>query len=357
MAHGDAADPDMARMRLRTLDGVRGLAACVVAFGFHAQYMFHAGAFAPGWGGPVVAWVHERGWTAVDLFFVLSGFIFAHVYLAGRGLTAAAGQADFAVARFARLYPLHLLTLFAAAWLFSRLPDNDPAAFAAHLTMTQALFSPVGHSFNGPSWSISVEMVCYLLFAAGAFWRPRAMPAIAAGAVAVGVAILLADPAEASPTVANALARGLVGFFVGQLLWHMRGVWPRVGTAWLVAAAIAGFLIDPGDLGPVPGLALLSWPALVLIALRTPALGAGWLQWLGDRSYAIYLSHMLFVDFVYHDLGGLDLTAANLVAGHALLILVALAVSDVLYRRFELPMRQAVRSRWSARRAALAGTR
>ncbi|MBU2270678.1 MAG: acyltransferase family protein, partial [Alphaproteobacteria bacterium] len=52
----------------------------------------------------------ERSRLAVDAFFMLSGFILAHVY----GPAFAAGAFNyrrFLVARLARLYPLHLAIL------------------------------------------------------------------------------------------------------------------------------------------------------------------------------------------------------------------------------------------------------
>lgn len=78
----------------RSLDGLRGIAALLVAFYhwnvFHWMFSFY-------------------GYMAVDLFFVLSGFILAHRYLYACSI---AKESDFLVARFARLYPMHLFALF-----------------------------------------------------------------------------------------------------------------------------------------------------------------------------------------------------------------------------------------------------
>lgn len=50
------------------------------------------------------------GYLAVDLFFCLSGFIFAHLY--GAAIETGRVRArEFAVLRFSRLYPLHFVTL------------------------------------------------------------------------------------------------------------------------------------------------------------------------------------------------------------------------------------------------------
>ncbi|HRE35527.1 MAG TPA: acyltransferase family protein, partial [Sphingopyxis terrae] len=104
--------------RLKQLDGVRGLAACAVAFGYHSKILFERAVFEDGWGGPVAAWLRDNGWTAVDLFFLLSGFVFAHVYRFGESLQSTRALADFTVARIARLYPLHLFMLVCCAATF-----------------------------------------------------------------------------------------------------------------------------------------------------------------------------------------------------------------------------------------------
>jgi peptidoglycan/LPS O-acetylase OafA/YrhL len=111
--------------------------------------------------------MHQWGWALVDLFFVLSGFVFAQAYLARGGLAGGRGWSAFWVARVARLWPLHLLMLGATALLLPR-PENTAAAFAAHLVMAQAFVGPVAASFDGPSWSLSVEAVCYLAFSLAA---------------------------------------------------------------------------------------------------------------------------------------------------------------------------------------------
>ncbi len=168
--------------RLARLDGLRGIAACGVAFTYHAWALIGddaVGTYA-GPGSMLLDWLHRSGWLFVDMFFLLSGFIFAHVYL-GRGLLSSPRElADFAVARFARLYPLHLVMLLVTALLFWGKADNTPLAFLAHLTMLQALVQPVAQTFDGPTWSLSVEAACYLLFAV-CCWQCRRAASLAPG--------------------------------------------------------------------------------------------------------------------------------------------------------------------------------
>jgi peptidoglycan/LPS O-acetylase OafA/YrhL len=108
-------------------------------------------------------------------------------------------------------------------------------------------------------------------------------------------------------------------------------------------------------LGPVVPLTLLAWPCLLLLALRLPIFASRPAMWLGDRSYAIYLLHIIFVDLVYHgNNGGLAPTVANVIVAHVGLVVVTLIVADIAYRRLEKPSRDALRRWWGRRSMRLA---
>lgn len=343
--------------RLAGLDALRGLAACVVAFGYHVKLFFAPGVFVPQWGGPLGVWMHQFGWTAVDLFFVLSGFVFAHVYLRGENrLRSGGGQAAFWVARLARLYPLHLAMLLVTAWLFRAEPANTAPAFAAHAAMLQALYEPVSRTFVGPSWSLSVEVLCYAVFAAAAWGGTRIGTLTTWAALITGIGGILAVGDVYQPSVAGYVARGLAGFFAGQLLWRYRSALQAMSAPLLIAAVGAGIAVShaagPRGAGAVLGLSLLAWPALILLTLRWRFMTAKPLVWLGDRSYAIYLLHMPMIDIVAFGAGGLSGDPATMLAAQFGLIAVTLGAADLVYRRFELPARRAIRGAWLRRSAA-----
>ncbi|MBS0476472.1 MAG: acyltransferase [Proteobacteria bacterium] len=341
--------------RLAGLDALRGIAACVVAFGYHAQYLFAPETFAPGWGGAIGAWLRTLGWTAVDLFFVLSGYVFAHVYLRGTDLETTRGQGAFWIARIARLYPLHLIMLLACAGLFRADSANSSFAFAAHLLMAQALVAPVGHTFDGPTWSLSVEMLCYTVFAFAAAGGWRVLRGVTLAAIGLGFAGILTFGASPQLATASVIARGLFGFFIGQLLWRGRAHHARAPTLALAAALAAGlWLSTAARAGPVLPLTLLAWPALLLLGLRLPLLSAKPLTWLGDRSYAIYLLHIPMIDFVAFSTGGVRGGDMAIVAAHIGFAACTLAAADLTYRRFELPARKWVRDIWRPRTAPAA---
>lgn len=105
----------------------------------------------------------------VSFFFVLSGFILSLVY--GKALSQAptwSARLRFIVARFARIWPLHVCTLVIMAFL---LPDKWLASFSpAHLFCSLTLIQSwipefaTSFAFNGVSWSLSAELFFYLMF-------------------------------------------------------------------------------------------------------------------------------------------------------------------------------------------------
>lgn len=344
--------PDREPGRLARLDGLRGLAAVGIAFGFHAKSLYAAGALDTRFA--VLDWIQVYGWLFVDLFFLLSGYIFAHAYIGRSTLTRPGGLADFAVARIARLYPLHLAMLVIVAALVTSNPANTPFAFVAHLFMAQALAPPLGNTFVGASWSLSVEAGCYVLFALAAASGPRILRLVTGGALAVAVLSLALHAAPDGPYGRDVIGRGLLGFFLGQVLWHGRTQFGRVPTALLLGLAAVGLAIPPATIGAILPVAVLTFPAVLLVALRTPWMEATPFTWLGDRSYAIYLIHAPLLDLYVHLFGKLGGSPAEVALGHGLAACVILGVSDLVYRHFELPARRAIRAAWQQRQRRLA---
>lgn len=334
--------------RLARLDGLRGIAACTVAV-YHVQILYPGG-LGDFYGG-IVGWIFQWGWTFVDLFFVISGYIFAHVYL-GRGALQSGRQVgDFAVARIARLYPLHLAMLLIVLVLDWGKPANSVQNFLAHLFMLQGLIPGASDGFVGPSWSISVEMVCYALFAFAACAGERTLTRVSVAIVALATVKLAATGLPGGPWSSDELLRGVFGFFTGQLLWRYRDALCRVPTAVLVAAFAVGVVAVFGSFSPLLPFGLLAWPAALLLAMRIRWFESAPLVWVGDRSYAIYLVHYPVLNFFIAGLSPLRHDTVQIIALYAVYGAVVFAVSDLALRLIERPGRKAVREAWAHYRA------
>lgn len=116
---------------------------------------------------------YNWGNFAVEIFWSLSGFIFFWKY-ATSIYEARVTAKKFFVFRFSRLYPLHILTLTAIIvlqWIYTQshaetfvYDNNDYWHLGLNLFFASDWGFDKGLSFNGPVWSISVEVLAYLVF-------------------------------------------------------------------------------------------------------------------------------------------------------------------------------------------------
>ena len=117
--------------------------------------------------------LHDSGAFGVWVFWCISGFIFFWKYRDPIAERAVGGWKFFTL-RFSRLYPLHLVTLLLVALLqmayfdlrgvFFVYQDNDLPHFLTQFFMASEWGITRGESFDGPIWSVSVEVLVYLLF-------------------------------------------------------------------------------------------------------------------------------------------------------------------------------------------------
>ncbi|MEL7517504.1 MAG: acyltransferase family protein, partial [Pseudomonadota bacterium] len=119
--------------RLVEVDGLRGLAALGVAI-FHLRVLLQGlpNPLNSVWGIDLIL---LKGWHLVDLFFVLSGFIFTHCYLRDGAMRAGVSLGEFASARISRLWPLHAAVLLFTALMLR----GDPSTTVYNFFMSLAL--------------------------------------------------------------------------------------------------------------------------------------------------------------------------------------------------------------------------
>ena len=175
--------------RLEPLTGLRGVAACSVLVAHAIDTSFYYS------GVPIFhAFAARLAYFGMALFFVLSGFVIQYNYassFASQPLGAATYR--FFVARFARLYPLYIISIICSLNYFP--PSTfGPRVILTYLTLTQSWLNVQLATF-APDWSISAEWFFYfafipLTFAVAGLRRPTLALAILCGPGAVVLAAL-----------------------------------------------------------------------------------------------------------------------------------------------------------------------
>ena len=301
---------------------------------------------------------------AVDLFFVLSGYILAETY----GVRADA--ATFFVHRAARVLPLHWVVLTAlvvgvAATEHAGGVTPRPGAFDWRTLPYQYTLTSVwvrAAPWNVPTWSLNAELVAYLLFPLlqQVGRRTPALPMLVLGLGLVAADMALIGRVGFRTIGYLAILRGVLGFAAGFML--RLAIAGRPIPLWLTnlcvlevgAAACAGAY----RLALIPGAALivaLGSPAKGFVhrALSTPIP-----LWLGRISFSIYLAHYPLLLVFAHLMGRTPLLRASpamVLASGLLYVAATLIVAQGTWRWVEVPARRGLRQWWDgAHQRALA---
>ncbi len=296
------------------LTAMRGIAALwVMAFHIDVSLFYRdMGALVP----RDATGLLSKGYLWVDFFFLLSGFILAHVY--GESLSGPrrwTAMIDYLWARFARIYPLHMLTFGLVVIIALTYPlflpqvkDGSWETFMAwraipsNLLLTHAMNQHTYLSWNIVSWSIGAEWwTC--VFTVGLLILLHRGPARFAAAMIVVAFALLAGLVYALPdhvldiTYNWGFFRCLFEFVIGLALyrlwregwfdWAGRGGW----SVAALAAVAAVFHFRPPDLIVIPLFAVLITGLATGRSLLDTVLRSAPLQHLGQISYSLYLMH------------------------------------------------------------------
>ncbi len=300
----------MQRTELRALTSLRGLAAMAVV-------LQHFSATAAGLSSSWIPSLVPHGYMAVDFFFVLSGFIMAYNYLPGFEANGMQEFRPFLFKRIARIFPLGIavtvliLACAGIASLWGRADLFIPAnvlqgdlTFATLVNLAHLQGFLPRFSFNGPSWSVSLELGTYLLFPAllQLYVGPERRTAALATAASVATLVLLQCYAPKSINerpIAWDIARCIAEFGLGLMVYRAYRGSPRLraigADRWTIAITALTILSSVLRLDLVTA---LCFPALVL-AYATNRGRAGRLlstrvlHDLGTISFSVYLLHNL----------------------------------------------------------------
>lgn len=341
--------------RLHELDAMRGIMSLVVAiFHFTAPDHFFNGALA------------------VDFFFILSGLVLSMAYLSRPDLSLG----GFFWLRLRRLYPLHIFSLlvvvflyltnvvlinypksgdFAVAWAWQFPADYYLQGVLFSLLQSVFLINSLGfesaHAYwNGPSWSVSVELwVGLLAFCWFRDWRTLALVLLSLTGYALmfnHYHTITAHHEVLGGVLSAGMIRGVAGISAGVAIHRVfRRVGEGAGPAgWGAQVLQIGCLLGvfwsmhhhDGGINDFAGVIFcvvlmislyLGRPTYLSRALRFPLL-----VWIGTISYSIYLMHYP-VQYCMRNLVGITGAAWYNVA---LYLGLTVAVSACAYQYIEL---------------------
>ena len=300
------------------------------------------------------------GWSGVDLFFVLSGFLIGGILLDNH--ESPRYFRTFYVRRVFRILPvyylwilLYILIAIIGIYAVPRLipvSRHDLTAVPIYVLFLQNLIyapSPFQWKWFVVTWSLAVEEQFYLLAPVAIRLIPvRRLTALlfaivfAAPLLRLGIYTWLPSHSYlagfAMPCRADALALGIlaaIGWrregFRQMLETRRRALWSVVGFAFLVVAMLSPTLVRPAGVTTYTvGYSALAffYTCLLLTALSQKqsfvarSLRLKWLAYLGGISYCVYIVHLTINQFAYawllhsqpelNDLRGVGVTLLSL---------------------------------------------
>ena len=293
---------------------------------------------------PAVAlFSYLQGWTAVWVFFVISGYLVAMLLIREERRRGRIAYGAFLIRRFFRIVPSYYVAVAIYGFAVFALPSlaDEYEAFMVRLPYYLALMPEYAHTsvftIFVHSWTVGIELKFYLFFPLvflvmrDATWRFAVTALTTALLIAIG------------SFTANAYCALLFGVMLAQLL-----EWPRayavIATLTRVPVAVPlGFVIAlfamlryTEQLTAVAAVAtylaayvMLQRGALLRLLEYPP------LVYLGQRSYGAYLLHVLAIHIGYMLFGSATTLAGLLTAVFTLAVTIPAA--EVLYRLVERP--------------------
>lgn len=368
LASADAVSPRKAEPnKLLGLELIRFLSAAAVLIFHYQHFKFRDGDLTADFQRTkqpfyaALSFVYEHGFHGVQLFWCISGFIFFWKYRE----TIAAGMMSgrrFFVLRFSRLYPLHLATLLLVTLLlviyhFTNggifvYRYNDLRHFILQLFMASNWGLQKGDSFDGPIWSISIEILVYAIFfgallTAGKSWL------INVGVLAIWMASKFLGIHSRVIDCAALFYAGGLSAILYQSISSPRRRFAATASAWCLVCVLAvlAWRFDVFERERVQNPFLMIFTPALLFCLcgdfKIGATARRCVEAAGNMTYSSYLLHFpLQLAIVI----GFTVCGAEIPFYHSgffcAFMAATLLASYFVYQRFELPAQRALRRRF-----------
>lgn len=300
-------------MYLKSLDGIKGICACIIAFTFHYYCSFNVEPLKK-----VLFLAYDYGKYCVETFFFLSGFVLFLHYSNKVNISFD----KFLSKRLRRLYPMYLLTTLVTALLIylslictrnftiwnveNGGGSNTISQLIIHILLLGSGWMENTQAFNSPLWYICILVICYIIF----FFiekkikiNDRIYAYIVWGLL--GLWIVYNNPYPYIPLLGYDNGRGYLSFSLGCIwcYYYKRGILDKYknviiyayGSALLSILALVG-VFGRGVLGDILiVIAFVINPSIVILCIYSKnvrvLLESKIFQFLGKNSLALYLWH------------------------------------------------------------------
>lgn len=342
------------------LDGIRGLGILLVLF-------YHYGASAAVFGiDNRVIWLSALGWSGVDLFFVLSGFLITGILYDSKGKEKY--FRNFYARRTLRIFPLYYAAAFSVilldlVWRHDLLGGANALWILLYAGNFQMALEG-GGSVLDHFWSLAIEEQFYLIWPLVVLNLSRKKLMLVAGAMVViapiirtllvlndapGLAVYVLTPARM-----DSLAMGAL---IALSIRGPRGAEGLVPWAWAAGiAALGGFMIvagirqtfastDPLILSAGISLLTITFASVLVLSLTFKPIKTIMelpvMRWFGKYSYGLYVFHPIINMILLHS--PLTERFGEITSVKALMLLVLAFTLSLLtalasYKFFEYPL-------------------
>jgi len=314
------------------------------------------------------------GHLGVSFFFILSGFILVYSYKE-KMLQQKTTNKEFWIARFARIYPLHLFTLLLAIpyslYMVNSTGNDWLVILGSQFTLTQSFFlsNDIFYSLNAPAWSISCEAFFYFMFPFLLLFFSAKRKRLHYGLFFLLVLLIPVSIAFIKGEISywlfyiNPVFR-LVDFTMGLLLYEAykkfnHTISSRIASFLEISfvTLMLVFIAAHNQIGFTYRLSCYYWLPMCLVififsfqkGILSKLLSKKAFIILGEISFAFYLVHMLVIRYVEALNDTYHFSQGHLIPSIMMLV-ISLTLSYALHKCIEVPLNNRIKAWYKNRK-------